>query len=197
MEHGAALLGSLFLARCQTTPSNASWCSTRSPFGPCRFQDNLNHLMKYDMPSPVGSPYHICNGPGRILAPRFCGLAVKEAPFSIFTFQLFAIRGLPAVAADLGANTVTNKLLCDEECLGKLDGLETQETKSGLRYKDIIVGKGPAPPTGYQARCHPLWSPSCCMQHPCILTRITFRALPCLLSLKVEFRAGAQCEHWC
>ena len=23
-------------------------------------------------------------------------------------------------------------------------------TASGLRYKDIIVGKGPSPPTGYQ-----------------------------------------------
>ncbi len=52
---------------------------------------------------------------------------------------------------DAGAATQVNKLLCDVECLAKLDSIEAQETKSGLRYKDIIVGKGPSPPTGYQA----------------------------------------------
>ena len=52
----------------------------------------------------------------------------------------------------MGANTTVNKLLCDEACLASLDSLDTQETKSGLRYKDIVVGKGPAPPIGYQAR---------------------------------------------
>ena len=57
-------------------------------------------------------------------------------------------------AVDAGAATTTNKLLCTEECQARLDGLEMHETKSGLRYKDIVVGKGPSPPTGYQAR-HP------------------------------------------
>lgn len=52
---------------------------------------------------------------------------------------------------DAGAATTVNKLLCTEECQAALEGLETHETKSGLRYKDIVVGKGPSPPTGYQA----------------------------------------------
>lgn len=60
-------------------------------------------------------------------------------------------RQLSASAVDAGAATQVNKLLCDEECLAKLDSIETQETKSGLKYKDIVVGKGPSPPTGYQA----------------------------------------------
>lgn len=61
-------------------------------------------------------------------------------------------RQLPTSAVDAGAATQVNKLLCDEDCLAKLDSIETQETKSGLKYKDIVVGKGPSPPTGYQAR---------------------------------------------
>lgn len=60
-------------------------------------------------------------------------------------------RELPATAVDAGAATQVNKLLCDEDCLAKLDSIEAQETKSGLRFKDIVVGKGPSPPTGYQA----------------------------------------------
>ena len=61
-------------------------------------------------------------------------------------------REAPAGAADTGAASVTNKLLCDEECLAKLENLQTEETKTGLKYKDIVVGKGPSPPTGYQVR---------------------------------------------
>lgn len=59
-------------------------------------------------------------------------------------------REVPAGASDAGAAATTNKLLCDEECLAKVDSLQTQETKSGLKYKDIVVGTGPSPPTGYQ-----------------------------------------------
>ena len=61
-------------------------------------------------------------------------------------------REAPAGAVDAGAAVTTNKLLCDEECLAKLDSLQTQETKSGLKYKDIVVGTGPSPPTGYQVK---------------------------------------------
>ena len=61
-------------------------------------------------------------------------------------------RQTPAGAAtDAGAAATVNKLLCDGDCLANLDALETHETKSGLKYKDIVVGKGPSPPTGYQA----------------------------------------------
>ena len=48
--------------------------------------------------------------------------------------------------------TTTNKVLCDEECIANLESLQTEETKSGLKYKDIVVGKGPSPPTGYQVQ---------------------------------------------
>ncbi|KAK9905529.1 hypothetical protein WJX75_001603 [Coccomyxa subellipsoidea] len=67
---------------------------------------------------------------------------------------LLAARELPATAVDAGAATQVNKLLCDEDCLAKLDSIEAQETKSGLRFKDIVVGKGPSPPTGYQVTAH-------------------------------------------
>ena len=50
--------------------------------------------------------------------------------------------------------TTTNKLLCDQGCVASLDSLQTEETKTGLKYKDIVVGTGPSPPTGYQVpRC--------------------------------------------
>lgn len=42
------------------------------------------------------------------------------------------------------------KVLCDQSCLSKLDSVEMVTTPSGLQYKDITVGKGPAPITGYQ-----------------------------------------------
>ena len=65
---------------------------------------------------------------------------------------MLTCRPLAAAAAvDAGANTTVNKLLCTEECQAQLESLETHETKSGLKYKDIVVGKGPSPPTGYQA----------------------------------------------
>lgn len=67
---------------------------------------------------------------------------------------VLAARQLPASAVDAGAATQVNKLLCDGECLAKLDSVEMQESKSGLKYKDIIVGKGPSPPTGYQVTAH-------------------------------------------
>ena len=71
-------------------------------------------------------------------------------------------RPLSAGAAvDAGAATTINKLLCTEECQAQLDSLETHETKSGLRYKDIVVGKGPSPPIGYQARRRPVIPASC------------------------------------
>ena len=68
--------------------------------------------------------------------------------------RVLLCREAPAGAADSGANTVTNKLLCDEECLASLESIQTQETKTGLKYKDIVVGKGPSPPTGYQVLQH-------------------------------------------
>ncbi|MEW5312961.1 MAG: hypothetical protein WDW38_004558 [Sanguina aurantia] len=50
-----------------------------------------------------------------------------------------------------GAMSVTNKLLCDTECEAGLVDLETVTTASGLQYKDIVVGRGPNPPVGFQA----------------------------------------------
>jgi hypothetical protein len=64
---------------------------------------------------------------------------------------------------DAGANTTVNKLLCTEECQAQLESLETHETKSGLKYKDIVVGKGPSPPTGYQ-----VWAPAAGVLLPCL-----------------------------
>lgn len=40
--------------------------------------------------------------------------------------------------------------LCSAECLASLDTIEKVSTPSGLEYRDIVVGKGPSPPVGYQ-----------------------------------------------
>ena len=40
--------------------------------------------------------------------------------------------------------------LCDEMCVASLDQKEEVTTSSGLRYQDIVVGKGPAPIQGFQ-----------------------------------------------
>ena len=41
-------------------------------------------------------------------------------------------------------------VLCDAECVKALEGKELVTLPSGLQYKDVVVGKGPVPPTGYQ-----------------------------------------------
>lgn len=42
------------------------------------------------------------------------------------------------------------KILCEDDCVAALDKIATVKTESGLEYKDIVVGKGITPPTGYQ-----------------------------------------------
>ena len=60
-----------------------------------------------------------------------------------------------AAEKQLGAGgSEPSKLLCEADCQSKLGSIEEVKTASGLRYRDIQVGKGPIPPTGYQA-----WSP--------------------------------------
>eukprot|EP01024_Parvocaulis_polyphysoides_P040099 TRINITY_DN3642_c0_g1_i1.p2 TRINITY_DN3642_c0_g1~~TRINITY_DN3642_c0_g1_i1.p2 ORF type:complete len:211 (-),score=20.96 TRINITY_DN3642_c0_g1_i1:390-1022(-) len=44
--------------------------------------------------------------------------------------------------------------LCDSDCVASLDGIEMITTSTGLQYKDIVVGKGPQPKTGYQVVCN-------------------------------------------
>ncbi len=44
-----------------------------------------------------------------------------------------------------------DRVLCDAECTEKLKGIEIVTLPSGLQYQDIVQGKGPSPPTGYQA----------------------------------------------
>ena len=43
-------------------------------------------------------------------------------------------------------------MLCDAACMARVDSLPETVTPSGLKFRDIAVGKGPTPPTGYQAR---------------------------------------------
>jgi peptidylprolyl isomerase len=42
------------------------------------------------------------------------------------------------------------KLLCDAACEKALESKEMVTTKSGLQYKDIVVGDGVEPPVGFQ-----------------------------------------------
>lgn len=68
-------------------------------------------------------------------------------------FQLY-VKGIDraALTAELGAATETEKVLCDAACMARVDSLPETVTPSGLKFRDIAVGKGPTPPTGYQAR---------------------------------------------
>ncbi|CAI5984771.1 unnamed protein product [Closterium sp. NIES-64] len=40
--------------------------------------------------------------------------------------------------------------LCTAECEATLEDIPLQTTPSGLQYRDIIVGRGPSPPVGFQ-----------------------------------------------
>ena len=42
------------------------------------------------------------------------------------------------------------RVVCDADCVKGLEGTELVTLPSGLQYKDVVVGKGPTPPTGYQ-----------------------------------------------
>ncbi|KAK9790759.1 hypothetical protein WJX73_006508 [Symbiochloris irregularis] len=42
------------------------------------------------------------------------------------------------------------KVLCDSSCEAKIDSVQSQTSKTGLKYKDITVGNGASPPVGYQ-----------------------------------------------
>eukprot|EP00192_Tetraselmis_astigmatica_P019744 CAMPEP_0117677598 /NCGR_PEP_ID=MMETSP0804-20121206/16830_1 /TAXON_ID=1074897 /ORGANISM="Tetraselmis astigmatica, Strain CCMP880" /LENGTH=223 /DNA_ID=CAMNT_0005486891 /DNA_START=122 /DNA_END=793 /DNA_ORIENTATION=- len=46
------------------------------------------------------------------------------------------------------------QVVCDSDCISQLDSIETVTTPSGLQYKDIVKGKGPSPPTGFQVTVH-------------------------------------------
>lgn len=46
--------------------------------------------------------------------------------------------------------TEPDKLLCDASCQSSLESIQSVTKENGLKYKDIVVGGGPAPPVGYQ-----------------------------------------------
>ena len=53
-------------------------------------------------------------------------------------------------SADSLPDEVDVKVLCDAACERALEETEMVTTKSGLRYKDIVVGDGVEPPVGFQ-----------------------------------------------
>lgn len=55
----------------------------------------------------------------------------------------------PAYAEDDGT-----PILCDEACKQMLADKEKVTLPSGLQFQDIVVGKGPSPPVGYQVTVH-------------------------------------------
>eukprot|EP00884_Botryococcus_braunii_P009229 jgi/Botrbrau1/18307/Bobra.0179s0036.1 len=65
---------------------------------------------------------------------------------SLLFAREWAIGGRPAGAVP----EPDDKLLCEADCLAKLDDVETVTLPSGLKFKEIRVGKGPSPPVGYQ-----------------------------------------------
>ena len=52
-------------------------------------------------------------------------------------------------------------VLCDATCVSGLDRLELVTLPNGLKYRDIEVGKGPSPESGFQARPRRLRSADC------------------------------------
>jgi FKBP-type peptidyl-prolyl cis-trans isomerase len=54
-------------------------------------------------------------------------------------------RAAPALAEEDAP-----KALCDASCASSLAGKERVTTKSGLQYIDLVPGRGPSPPKGYQ-----------------------------------------------
>ena len=52
--------------------------------------------------------------------------------------------------ADSLPEEAETKLLCDAACEKTLEGKDFESTASGLRYKDVVVGAGEAPPVGFQ-----------------------------------------------
>jgi hypothetical protein len=69
-----------------------------------------------------------------------------------FAAALLAISSpLPAIAASAPPAPPT-AVLCDATCVANLDKIELVTLPSGLKYRDIVVGKGPTPESGFQAR---------------------------------------------
>eukprot|EP00878_Enallax_costatus_P004569 GHUV01004810.1.p1 GENE.GHUV01004810.1~~GHUV01004810.1.p1 ORF type:complete len:207 (+),score=57.03 GHUV01004810.1:78-698(+) len=64
--------------------------------------------------------------------------------------QAAAVATAGFLALSSPALAEEGKLLCDDSCLSNLESVEMVTTPSGLQYKDITVGRGPAPITGYQ-----------------------------------------------
>lgn len=46
------------------------------------------------------------------------------------------------------------RVLCDDACMEALEAKEMVTLPSGLQYRDVVLGKGPSPPTGYQVVVH-------------------------------------------
>ena len=57
-----------------------------------------------------------------------------------------------AASAGTQRNLIANegKVICDATCVASVDEKEMITLPSGLQYRDIVVGKGPTPPVGYQ-----------------------------------------------
>ncbi|KAK9866759.1 hypothetical protein WJX84_002061 [Apatococcus fuscideae] len=61
-----------------------------------------------------------------------------------------ALTVRPQIAQAAGLPVEERKMICDADCQAKLESLQMVTTSSGLKYKDIVTGKGPEPPVGYQ-----------------------------------------------
>eukprot|EP00898_Chlorokybus_atmophyticus_P006349 jgi/Chlat1/6715/Chrsp50S06423 len=74
----------------------------------------------------------------------------REALASLGFLSAVLLAVPEALAASATIPDQDDIKLCTGECLKQLDSIDMQTTKSGLQYKDIVVGKGPSPRIGFQ-----------------------------------------------
>jgi len=75
---------------------------------------------------------------------------LTQTALSVTLAGLLGVEAGPALAVGAGIPLPVESPLCDAACMKALDSALMVTTKSGLQYKDIVVGKGPAPFPGVQ-----------------------------------------------
>ncbi|GJP40365.1 hypothetical protein CLOM_g24635 [Closterium sp. NIES-68] len=77
-------------------------------------------------------------------------LAVSAAPAALALSLSLSPEAMAAPRTTLPTESEEELKLCSAECEATLDDIPLKTTASGLQYRDIVVGRGPSPPVGFQ-----------------------------------------------